>query len=188
MTARTLDEEAFRKAIDPSSGVLVLGALPSPKPSAAFLVFAQRPDAALDIGALKAQASRFFGAKVGLTVEKEYGGYAPDTDAARIVLASDDGTANGTRLVFGRPTHPSDHMLAEEAERAQNTTGMALLAQRCPTVWLIVRESEDDRAALTLAAIFASVMLGPIVPPKGDEIFGVRTARLKLEGRARPYR
>jgi hypothetical protein len=42
--------------------------------------------------------------------------------------------------------------------------------------------------ALTLAAIFASVLLGPIVPPKGDRVFGVRTARLELEKKSAPYR
>jgi hypothetical protein len=55
-------------------------------------------------------------------------------------------------------------------------------------VWLVVRESPDDRVALTLAAILASALLGPVLAPEGDELFGVRTARLKLEGRARPYR
>jgi hypothetical protein len=55
-------------------------------------------------------------------------------------------------------------------------------------VWLVVREADDDRAALTIAAVLASMLLGPILAPDGREIFGVRTARLKLEGRPSPYR
>ena len=68
------------------------------------------------------------------------------------------------------------------------TFGLALLARRCKTIWLLVPEVEEDRAALTLAAIFASHMLGPIMSPGGQELYGVRGARLKLEGRPRPYR
>jgi hypothetical protein len=36
--------------------------------------------------------------------------------------------------------------------------------------------------ALRLAAILASVVLGPILDPETSEIFGVKTARLKIEG------
>jgi hypothetical protein len=171
-----LGEQRFREMLD------------EPDRSATFTVFAQQPNAALDIAALKAHAARFFAAKLGLTVDKSYGAEPPEVDAARIVLASDDGMAAGTRLCFARRTVGADLAAAEDAERVQRTHGMALLAQRCPMVWLVVRESPDDRVALTLAAILASALLGPILAPEGDELFGVRTARLKLEGRARPYR
>ncbi len=188
MAENRSSEEAFRALVDPSTGVLRPGALAAPDRSSAYAVFTQRPDAALDIEALKNQALRFFKTKIGLTIDKRYGAFIPDTDAARVVVASDDGTASGTRLVFGRPVHPSDLVAAEEAERTQNSNGMALLAQRCPMLWLVVQETNDDRVALTIAAIFASVFLGPVLSPKGDELFGVRTARMKLEGRSAPYR
>ena len=168
-------------------GVLRPGALVPPERSAGYSVFVQRDDAVLDVAALKGHAARFFGAKLGLTVEKKYR-EPPPTDAARVVLASDDGTASGTRLCFGRRASPADHDAAEAAERAQGTHGMALLARRCATVWVVVRETEDDRVALTIATVLASSMLGPILSPEGDELFGVRTGRLKLEGRASPYR
>jgi hypothetical protein len=141
------------------------------------------------MSAIKQQAQRFFATKVGVTFEKKYRDNPPTTDAARIVVSGDDGLASGTRLCFGRGADPTDLALVEDAERAQGSTGMALLAQRCPTVWLIETEGgEEDRVALTLAAIFASVLLGPIVPPKGDRVFGVRTARLELEKKTTPYR
>ena len=185
MTA--LGEERFRELLD-ERGVLRPDALASPDRSAAYTVFAQQANAALDVAALRNHASRFFAAKLGLTVDKKYGLDLPRVDVARIVLATNDGSASGTRLCFGRPAREPDLAAAEDAERVQATHGMALLAQRCPTVWLVVRESDDDRVALTIAAVFASSMLGPILDPTRDELFGVRTARMKREGRASPYR
>lgn len=182
-----LSEERFRDLLD-ERGVLRPGALAPLDQSAGYSVFVQRGDATLDVAALRAHASRFFGARLGLTVDKRYGRDLPTSDAARIVLAVDDGTASGTRLGFGRPALAPDHAAAEAAERAQATHGMALLAQRCATVWLVARETKDDRVALTIAAILASSMLGPILSPDGDQLFGVRTARMMLEGRPRPYR
>lgn len=180
-----MNEEEFRTLLDPQ-GMLREGAMRTPSRSAAFTVFSQTPAVMLDVAALKNHATRFFAAKLGLTVEKKYGAFLPSTDAARVVLATDDGSASGTRLCFGRRAEPADVAAAEHADGG--ASGMALLAQRCPTVWLVTFENDDDKVALGIAAIFASVMLGPILPPKGDELFGVRTARLKLEGRSSPYR
>ncbi|MFO0738986.1 MAG: hypothetical protein U0270_24030 [Labilithrix sp.] len=182
-----MNEEAFRELLD-DRGILRDGAMRAPARTAAFTVFSQAPSPVLDVGALKRQATRFFAAKVGLTTDKRYDHRLPATDAARVVIATNDGSTSGTRLCFGRRSEDADLAAAEEAERQAGTSGMSLLAQRCPSLWMVVFESEDDRVALTIAALFASVMLGPIVGPKGDEIFGVRTARMKLEGRASPYR
>ncbi len=162
--------------------------LAAPEPACAFVVFAQRQDARLEIDALKQQAGRFFSVKIGITVDKQYADEPPIVDAARMVIASDDGTSSGTRLCYARPVEESDISLAFEAERAMGTYGLALLAQRCAIVWSVVPEVDDDKAALTIAAIFASLMLGPILSPGGREIYGVRGARLKLEGRPSPYR
>ncbi len=182
-----LTEEAFRELLD-ERGILRAGALRCPERSRGYAVFSQRPEVRLDIDAIRHQGAQFFATKIGATVDKHYGDIAPDVDAARIVVLGADGTAAGTRLCYGRRVDTSDLAAAEEAERLVGTYGLALLAQRCPTIWTIVPEVEEDRAALTIAAIFASSMLGPILVPGGAEIFGVRTARLKLEGRASPYR
>ena len=190
------DEQTFRTWLD-ENGVLVPGLTPDvPSP---YLVFAQRSDARLDVGALRQNAARFFNAKLGLTVDKTYRD-APAVDAARIVLATDDPSTSGTRLCLGRPVLPREHDDADEAERVSKATGMGLLARRCKTVWLIARGTSappstrnvdaiaEDRVALLLAAVFASVLLGPILD--GEAIFGVRTARLTLErsAAANPYR
>lgn len=182
-----MPEAAFRELLD-ERGIVRSGALSSPSLDRTYAVFSQRADAALDVEAIKGQAERFFASRVGLTVDKRYEEVAPETDAARVVIAGGDGTSSGTRLCYGRPVDAADLAAAEAAERAMGTYGLALLAQRCKTIWLLVPEVEDDRAALTLAAIFASHMLGPIMSPGGQELYGVRGARLKLEGRPRPYR
>jgi hypothetical protein len=185
-----LTEEDFRELLD-DRGILRAGSLRSPDRERCYAVFAQRNDARLDSEALKRQADRFFATRIGVTVEKRYdhdAHGAPEVDAVRVVVAGPDGTSSGTRLCYGRPVDASDLAAAEEAERAMGTYGLALLAQRCKTIWLVVPEVDEDRAALTIGAIFASLLLGPILSPGGKEIYGVRGARLKLEGRASPYR
>jgi hypothetical protein len=47
-------------------------------------------------------------------------------------------------------------------------------------VWVLQNEGSSDKTALLLAAIMASILLGPIVD--GLAIFGVRGARTRLEG------
>lgn len=44
-----------------------------------------------------------------------------------------------------------------------------------------MQDRDDDTLALTLAAILASILLGPILDPRRSELFGVKTARRKLE-------
>jgi hypothetical protein len=178
-----MDEQAFRRLLD-EDGLLRLGALAPPSRRDALTVFAQRNDAVFDVAALRRQASRFFKVKLGLTVDKRYGLRAPDTDAAHVVVAPEGEFGKsplGTRLCFGRPADDDDLAAAEAAERSQHTSGMALLAARCQTVWLVTSEDAGDRVALTIAAVLASSLLGPILSPSGDELFGVKTARLKLE-------
>ena len=182
-----LTEEAFRTLLD-GRGILRQGALDAPVRERSFAVFSQRADVRLDVDALARQAERFFATKLGATVDKRYDSVAPEVDAARVVVVGGDGTSSGTRLCYGRAAESADFAAAEEAERAMGTYGLALLAQRCKTIWIVVPETEEDRAALTIAAIFASHMLGPILSPGGREIYGVRGARLQLEGRASPYR
>jgi len=188
---QSLGEEAFRGLLD-ARGLLREGAMAEPSPRLCFAVFSQRAGATLDAAALEQNAARFFTTRLGLSVDKDYGPSAPAVDAAHVVVAGASATTSGTRLCYGRAVEPADVDAAGAAERRQGTYGLALLAQRCPTLWLVVPTGDDDRTALTIAAIFASVMLGPILSPDGPtgapRIFGVRTARLELEAPPRPYR
>jgi hypothetical protein len=83
------------------------------------------------------------------------------------------------RTVTARLREDSDLRDALEAEQRTGFTGLYDLAERrCPTVFEVERRSDDDKIALQLAAILATVGLGPILAE--GELFGVRTARLKL--------
>ncbi len=181
-----LNEGAFRALLD-SRGILVPGALAAPGLSESYAVFAQRPDARLDHAAIVHNALQFFSCRLGFTVDKKYDAPPPEVDAVRVILSSDAGPS-GTRLAFGRRVEPDDLAVAAEAEKQSLGYGLALLAQRCPMIWLVTPESSEDRVALTIATIFASTMLGPILAPGGENIMGVRSARLLLEGQPRPYR
>ena len=180
----SLREEAFRALLD-ARGLLREGAEIDFPPSTTLTAFSQSKGITLPLGRFVAAAERFFDCKLGLSVDKRYEGALPDVDAARLVVSSP--SAQGSRLVLVRASTPADLQRAEQAEISQNVTGMFALAKRCPRVLLIESEGTDDRVALLLAALIASVELGPIVTPKA-EIFGVRTARMKLEALTSPYR
>ncbi len=137
-----------------------------------YLVFSQRPDTRMDAEAWDAQARRFFAATLTVGVGGDRLAVTPD------------GHAPAERSVHARAATAEDHALASEAEARMSGGGLGLLARRCPVVWEIAREGEADPAALRIAALLASVLLGPIVDASGHEhgpeIFGVKTAREKL--------
>ena len=89
-------------------------------------------------------------------------------------------TPGERRLASAARATASDLALAEEAEQRAGGGGLVLLARRCHTVWSVHREAEDDRLALRLAMILASILLGPVLDARGPELFGVKTARAKL--------
>jgi hypothetical protein len=152
-----------------------------PSRETGFVVFAQRTDARVELEAWSAHAERFFATRVGLAEDKKY---APDipvplVDSVSFVIAP-LGESPGVRLAFARPRDEEDLALAEAADARAGFTGLALLARRCPTVWLVARETEGDGLALRLAAILASVLLGPILDTRSGELYGVKTAREKI--------
>jgi len=131
----------------------------------AYLVFAQAADDHVDVPAWDAHASRFFDTRLAAAT------------SARLLVTPASG-APGERRVEVRPREAEDLALAEAADASG--TGLAMLARRCPRVWLVPREADADAIALRLAAILASVLLGPILDARGPELFGVKTARAKL--------
>lgn len=155
-------------------------------PEASFSVFAQARDASVDIDAWNRHAERFFATRIGLTEERR--GPAATLDVVGFVVAPAGGPP-AVRRAFARPAQEEDYARADAAEAHAAGAGLARLARRCGMVWLVEREDgarEDvppDRAALLLAAILASVLLGPILDARARELFGVKTARAKLEAR-----
>jgi hypothetical protein len=153
----------------------------------AYVVFAQRADARIDIAGWRAHAERFFSTRLGLAEDRRYapGDAAPLRDHARFVIAPAGGPP-GIRGALARPREADDLALAESAdERAgPGGTGLARVARRCSMIWLVARDLDPDPLALRLAAVLASVLLGPILDVRVPELFGVKTARAKLEALA----
>lgn len=157
--------------------------LASPDRKKAFVVFAQREDASVDIDAWNAHAMRFFATRIGLTTDppRAAAGAASPLALEVTFVVAPQGEPPGMRSAFARPREPGDYALAEAADARAGDTGLALLARRCGMVWLVVRAGEPDPLALRLAAILASVLLGPILDESAGELFGVKTARAKLD-------
>jgi hypothetical protein len=140
-----------------------------------YLVFSQRP-VMVDVEAWNAHAERFFAARLGLA---EPAREAAGSVELRLVLTPSGGGA-GILAVRGRASDDDDQALADAGERLSGGGGLALLARRCPSVWHVERRGDVDPLALRLAAILASILLGPIVDRTSGELFGVKTARAKL--------
>jgi hypothetical protein len=141
-------------------------------------VFAQSADA-IDIDACSAHAARFFATRIGLADVPD----APSptsTLRVRFVIAP-AGALPGIRSAYRRACDATDRLDAERADARMGSTGLALLARRCATVWVVEREGPDDALALRLAAILASLLLGPIFDREAQALFGVKTARERLE-------
>jgi hypothetical protein len=150
-----------------------------------YLVFGSAPEAHIDVATWDAQAQRFFDSRIARVSEHDGAGVpADDTVMARLEITPPDGPP-GRRSLAGRPRRPEDLAVAELAEQRAGGGGLVLVARRCPTVWLVTRETDDDRLALRLAMILASVLLGPVLDARTPELFGVKTARQKLEAPAR---
>jgi hypothetical protein len=148
---------------------------------ASYLVFAQQPDARIDLARWQAHAQRFFGTRLSLTWPKQYGALAPPYDGAHVVVTTKTGVAE-MRTVLLRSATAED---AEQAAAAEGGYGLSILARRCPMVVHVelAAPAEDDDAALLVAGILSSVLLGPALSPDRAHIFGAKTLRLMLERR-----
>jgi hypothetical protein len=94
----------------------------------------------------------------------------------------------GEFRLTSRATNRDDLANARDAEARGQAAGMAALAERCTRLWAIDAalsrhsapnaspEIPGEAAFLTLAAICASVALGPVLPPDRATLFGVRGA------------
>jgi hypothetical protein len=181
------DETSFRGLLDPRGLLPESAAGLIPSGDRAFTVFAQRPDARIDVAEWQRHAERFFDTRLGLTVDKHYEGAVPRTDGARVVLVpkvedAPSPGSRGVRLCWARPRTDADVQATMQAITAG--AGLVELANRCNQTWLVEIEEEDDLVALRLSAILASVMLGPILSPRATALFGPKTARERLSSLA----
>jgi hypothetical protein len=143
---------------------------------ACFVVFSQSPATGVDIAGWGAHAARFFRTRLSLAE-------AADATGSAVRIAP-EGKPASVRRIRARPREAGDLAVAEAADTGNS--GLALLARRCGTVWLVERDAEDaplvGSAALRLAAIVASVVLGPILDARVPELLGVKSARSRFEG------
>jgi hypothetical protein len=146
----------------------------APSRESSLLVFSQAAGADIDVDAWNAQAVRFFDCRIGLAES------SPSPSVALVVAPN--GEAPGIRRLRARPRDAEDLRTAEAAD--PGASGLALLAKRCHLVWMVERDDDDDRLALRLAIILASLFLGPVLDTRGPHLFGVKTGRAKLEIRS----
>ena len=138
-----------------------------------------------------AHAERFFATRIGLAESPTPRAAEPgskvdapprlvSTHPIRFVVAPQRGSP-GIRTASVRVREPEDLALAEQADAPLGPTGLVRLARRCEAVWLVERPEPSDALGWLLATILASVLLGPILDPDSRSLFGVKTARARIE-------
>jgi hypothetical protein len=174
-----MDEFTFRASLNPLSQVLRPGELLAP--ALAFTVFSQFENVEFPVETLRVQAARFFRIELAATVEKNYAleATAVREDAIQLLVA--EGGVTTTHFVFGTANDAASIGAAALAEAGVGS-GLAMLAARCPTRWLVATDDPRERRALLLAAVLASVALGPILLPQNAGLIGVKGARALLDG------
>jgi hypothetical protein len=158
-------------------------ALPSTE---AFTVYSPEALALVDSARFRHQAATFLDARgevIGV------GGTLPDIAA----LALDVGPPVGAMTRIEVRTFPSSEApeLMAAAERgvvAIGGAGFDALIARTRRIWQVPSHVDGDaRVPLVVAGLLASVLLGPIVPPDEETIYGVKGARLRLQARGWPH-
>jgi hypothetical protein len=163
-----------------------IAALPT---TSAYTLFSAEGAARIDIAVFAHKARTFFASSFELEQPKAYPNDAtPDADAVHVEIKRlGKQSASATRvLVVTWPIErePGIRSIGDTAARAIGGAGMDALVARAKRIWQVSSEivsGDDPNAPLRVAAIFASVLLAPIVPPEGNTIYGVKGARERLE-------
>lgn len=149
------------------------------EPLASYLVFAQPEAAVIPLEAIAGQAAAHLGARLHRLDASD-----DSSSGLRVEMV-----ASGERGVFAlgsRGVTPGDVARAREAEQRGHAAGMGELAARCLTLWSIEAEpGTPEWMLLELCALLAFAGLGPVLPPDGSTLLGVRSARERA-GRVRP--
>jgi hypothetical protein len=144
-----------------------------------YRVFAQSDDARIDPARLVQNARSYFEPELDVLGQSEAGA---EESLVRLELAS---AAHGWRarfVVTSRAAQQGDLEAARAAEVRGQATGMAALAERCRFVWEVEPEADaPEVATLSLCGLLASVALGPVLPPCGSTLFGVRGSMERAE-------
>ncbi|MEZ4223387.1 MAG: hypothetical protein R3B13_20745 [Polyangiaceae bacterium] len=152
-----------------------------------YWVFAQRPPAALPLAELVNSARSHFRASLEVTSETGLDAQRRgDTSVVTLRLRHDGLGVDDVLTVRTRASQADDLVLARAAELQGKAAGMAALAERCPSVWVVdapasLSDVAKEAASLLLCAVLASVGLGPVLPPDRATLFGVRGARERAD-------
>jgi hypothetical protein len=178
-----------------------------PARAAAYTLFSPAASSRLDHAGVTAHVERFFGARLTLSPDKTYpGGAEPVVDAMFCELEGGPvvGPSPTERVLVVTFPLARAHALsvaAEEAVRAMGDQGMGAVLARARRVWSVCaptrgeageREDAASQAAaspgaqddaLVVAAMLASALLAPILPPHEERLLGPKSARERLARR-----
>jgi hypothetical protein len=164
-----------------------VGAVTALPASGAWSLFSPEPGARVEAAAWSHRAATFFRARFEVVQAKSYpAGTLPIFDRVEVDVAP---AAEGpfTRvLLITLPLDraPDARRSALEGVQAIGGAGFDVLVARARRLWQVsasVDAGGDPRAPLLVAAVLASALLAPVVPPGGGTIFGVKGARVRLE-------
>jgi hypothetical protein len=153
---------------------------------AAWCLFAADPLPRADLPRWQQQAQTFFDARVDLVQTlTDPAGALPPCAALELDVCSLDGAARGRVRVVTVPLDEAPWALAagRAAVEAIGGAGFDALLAKAQRLWQVQAKTVgggDPRAPLVVAALLASVLLAPVVPPGEVTTFGVRGARLRL--------
>jgi hypothetical protein len=157
------------------------------KASEAYSIFSPEASPRVESARWTHQARTFLEADVVLI--GDVSGTLPDIALIELDVASATGSATRVAVrTFPIALEPELLAAADRGVRAIGGAGFDALVARAQRVWQVpIAVEGDDRAPLVVAALLASVLLGPIVPPDEETIFGVKGARLRLQARGWPH-
>lgn len=152
----------------------------------AWLLLAPEPSARVDAALWAHKADAFFRARLEVVQAKRYpAGTCPIADRLQVDVGRRGEAASARVLVVTVPIDraPEAKAAAIAGASAIGGAGFDALIPRARRLWQVratPEEGGDARGPLVLAAVLASVLLAPVVPPGGGTIFGVKGARERL--------
>lgn len=156
-------------------------------PGACWTLLSPQLSSRIDAARLAHQARRFFSTELTLlSPEKHYPADGwPLADCATVRLSVGEVTTEVALLTLPPARAPQAMAAADRGVVAIGGAGFDVLVKRTQRVWQIAAEpvTGDGRGPLLMAAILASLLLAPVVPPTVDAIFGVKGARERLARR-----
>ncbi len=165
------------------------GAVAALPTSEAWTLLSPEADARVDAPRWVHQAATFFRATLAVVQDKRYpAGTLPIADRLEIDLGEKGATTPTRVMVVTLPIDRAPEALAAgyAAARAIGGAGFDAILPRTRRLWQVRERLDapgDARAPLAVAAVLASLLLSPIVPPEGGAIFGVKGARERLSAR-----